>query len=68
MDNENLNNVLIIDRKSNEVINEPEIKIDEEVYEEAVNKLVAQLLLSKKRGVDLKNLNPRSVFLWKREN
>lgn len=62
MNNENLKNVLIIDRVTKEVINEPKIEIDEEVYEEAVNKLVAELLLSMKRGVDFKNMNPRSVF------
>ncbi len=66
MDNENLKNVLIIDRQSNEVINKPEIEIDEEVYEDAVNKLVAEILLSMKRGVDLKDFNPRSVFAWKK--
>ncbi len=66
MDNENLKNVLIIDRESNEVINEPEIELDEEVYEEAVNKLVAEILLSMKRGVDLKDFNPRSLFSWKK--
>ena len=67
MNNENLKNVLIIDRDSNEVINEPKIEIDEEVYEEAVNKLVAELLLSMKRGIDFKNMNPRSVFSWKQK-
>ena len=67
MIDENLKNVLIIDRATNEVINEPDIKIDEETYEDAVNKLVAELMLSLKRGNDMKNLDPRSVFSWKKE-
>ena len=67
MNDENLKNVLIIDRATNEVIYKPEIEIDEETYEDAVNKLVAKLLLSLKRGNDMRNLDPRSVFLWKKE-
>ncbi len=66
MNNENLKNILIIDRESKEVLNEPEIEIDEEAYEEAVSKLVAELISSLKRGVDLKNFNPRSIFSWKK--
>ncbi len=68
MNNENLKNVLIVDKESNEVINEPEIELDEGVYEDAVNKLVAEILLSMKRGVDLKDFNPRSVFSWQRKD
>ncbi len=64
MNDENLKNILIIDRVTKEVKNEPEIELGQEVYEEAVNKLVEKLLLSLKRGVDLKNFNPRSVFPW----
>ncbi len=66
MNNENLKNILIIDLHSKEVLNEPEIEIDEEAYEEAVRKLVAELILSLKRNVDFKNLNPRSVFSWQK--
>lgn len=64
MNNENLKNVLIIDRVTKEVINEPEIEIDEAVYEEAINKLVAELLLVLKQGEGLKNKNIKEVFLW----
>ncbi len=66
MNNENLKNVLIIDLHSKEVLNEPKIEIDEEAYEEAVSKLVAELILSLKRGTDMKNMDPRSVFLWRK--
>ncbi|MGN0960798.1 MAG: hypothetical protein ACI4PF_01210 [Christensenellales bacterium] len=68
MDNENLKNVLIIDLHSKEVLNEPEIEIDQEVYEEAVDNLVTELLLSLKQGVDMKNLNPRNLFVWRKNN
>lgn len=68
MNNENLKNVLIIDRVSKEVTNEPEIEIDEKIYEDAVSKLVAELLLSLKRGIDMKNLEPRGVFSWKKKD
>lgn len=65
MNDENLKNILIIDLHSKDVLNEPEIEIDQEVYDEAINKLVEELLLGLKQGVDLKNLNPRSVFAWR---
>lgn len=68
MNNENLKNILIIDRTSNKVLNEPEIDIDQETYEVAVDKLVAELLLSLKRGVDMKNVDPRSMFAWKKKD
>ena len=68
MNNENLKNILIIDRTSNKVLNEPEIDIDQETYEVAVDKLVAELLLSLKRGVDMKNMDPRSMFAWKKKD
>lgn len=68
MNNENLKNILIIDRATNEVINEPEIELDQEAYEDAVSKLVAELILSLRRGVDLKNFNLRSVFAWKKKD
>ncbi len=62
MNSENLKNVLIVDLQSKEILNEPEIEIGQEVYDEAINKLVAELLLSLKWGVALKDFNPRSVF------
>lgn len=65
MNDENLKNVLIIDLHSKEVLNEPEIEIDQGVYDEAINKLVEELLLGLKQGVDMKNFNPRSVFAWR---
>ncbi len=68
MDNENLKNVLIIDRVSKEIMNEPEIEIDKDVYEEAVNKLVSELLLSMKRGTDMNKLDPRSIFSWRKKD
>lgn len=68
MNNENLKNILIIDLHSKEVLNEPEIGLDQETYEEAVSKLVAELLLSLKCGVDIKNMNPRSVFAWQKKD
>ena len=67
MNIENLKNVLIIDRVTEEVVNQLEIEIDEKTYEEAVSKLVAELLLSMKRGVDLKNSTPKEVFSWKQK-
>lgn len=66
MNDENLKNILIIDLSSKEVLNEPEIEIGQEVYDEAINKLVEELLFSLKQGVDQKNFNPRSVFLWRK--
>lgn len=66
MNDENLKNVLIIDLHSKEVLNEPEIEIDQEVYDEAINKLVEELLLGLKHGTDLKKLDPRSVFSWRK--
>lgn len=66
MNDENLKNVLIIDLHSKEVLNEPEIEIDQEVYDEAINKLVEELLLGLKQGADLKNFNPRSLFSWRK--
>lgn len=65
MNDENLKNVLIIDLHSKEVLNEPEIEIDQEVYDEAINKLVEELLLGLKQGSGLKKLDPRSVFAWR---
>ncbi len=56
MNDENLKNILIIDLRSKEVLNEPEVEIDQEVYDKAINKLVEKLLLGLKQGVDIKKL------------
>ena len=66
MDEQNLNNVIVIDRVSKKVLNEPKIEIDEEVYTEAVSQLVEKLLVSLKQKIDLKKLTPRSVFLYQK--
>lgn len=66
MNDENLMNILIIDLRSKEVLNEPEIEIDQEIYDEAINKLVEELLFGLKQGADIKNFNPRRVFLWRK--
>ena len=59
---QNLNNVIVIGRVSNKVLNEPQIEIDEEVYAEAVSRLVEKLLVCLRQKRDLKKLTPRSVF------
>ena len=59
----NLKNVIVIDRVSKKVINEPQIEIDEEIYAEAVSQLVEKLLVGLRRGESVKKLTPRSVFL-----
>ena len=66
MDEQNPNNVIVIDRVSNKVLNEPQIEIDEEVYAEAVSKLVEKLLVSLRRGESIKIMTPRSVFLYQK--
>lgn len=66
MNDENLKNILIIDLNSKEILNEPEIEIDQEVYDEAINKLVEELLLGLKQCIDMRNFNPRSVFSWRK--
>ena len=43
MNEQNLNNVIVIDRISKKVLNGPNIEIDEEVYAEAVSQLVEKL-------------------------
>ena len=58
----NLKNVIVIDRISKKVLNEPNIEIDEEIYAEAVSRLVEKLLVSLRQKRDLKKLTPRSVF------
>ena len=63
MNEQNLKNVIEIDRVSKKVINEPQIEIDEEIYAEAVSQLVEKLLVGLRRGESVKKLTPRSVFL-----
>lgn len=62
MNEQNLNNVIVIDRISKKVLNDPQIEIDEEVYTEAVSSLVGKLLVGLREKRDLKKLTPRSVF------
>lgn len=62
MNEQNLNNVIVIDRVSKNVLNDPQIEIDEEVYTEAVSSLVGKLLVGLREKRDLKKLTPRSVF------
>ena len=68
MDKQNLNNVIVIDRVSNKVLNDPQIEIDEEVYAEAVSRLVEKLLVGLREKRDLKNLTPRSMFSYKKSD
>ena len=63
MNEQNLNNIIVIDRISKKMLNEPQIEIDEEVYAEAVSQLVEKLLVGLRRGESVKKLTPRSVFL-----
>ena len=62
MNEQNLNNVIVIDRISKKVLNDPQIELDEEVYAEAVSRLVEKLLVGLRQKRDLKKLTPRSVF------
>ena len=62
----NLNNVIVIDRVSKKVLNEPQIEIDEEVYAEAVSQLVEKLLVGLRQGKSIKRMTPRSVFLYQK--
>ena len=66
MDEQNPNNIIVIDRISKKVLNEPNIEIDEEAYAEAVSKLVEKLLVSLRRGESIKKLTPRSVFSYQK--
>ena len=66
MNEQNLSNVIVIDRVSKKVINEPQIEIDEEVYAEVVSRLVEKLLVGLREKRDLKNLTPRSMFSYKK--
>ena len=66
MDEQNPNNIIVIDRISKKVLNEPNIEIDEKAYVEAVSKLVEKLLVSLRRGESIKIMTPRSVFLYQK--
>ena len=66
MDEQNLNNVIVIDRVSHKVLNEPQIEIDEGVYAEVVSQLVEKLLVGLRRGESIKRMTPRSVFSYQR--
>ena len=64
MNEQNLNNIIVIDRISKKMLNESQIEIDEEVYAEAVSRLVEKLLVGLRQGESIKNLTPRSVFSY----
>ena len=66
MNEQNLNNIIVIDRISKKVLNEPQIKIGEEVYVEAVSRLVEKLLIGLRRGESIKRMTPRSVFSYQK--
>ena len=66
MNEQNLNNVIVIDRVSKKVLNEPNIEIDEEVYAEAVSRLVDKLLVGLRQGESIKRMTPRSVFSYQK--
>ena len=66
MNEQNLNNVIVIDRISKMVLNEPKIEIDEEVYAGAVSQLVEKLLVGLREKRNLKKLTPRSVFSYQK--
>ena len=66
MNEQNLNNAIVIDRVSKKVLNEPNIEIDEEVYAEAVSRLVDKLLVDLRQGESIKRMTPRSVFSYQK--
>ena len=66
MNEQNLSNVIVIDRVSKKVINEPQIEIDEEIYAEAVSRLVEKLLVELRQGKSIKRMTPRSVFSYQK--
>ena len=66
MNGQNLNNVIVIDRVSKKVLNELNIEIDEEVYAEAVSRLVDKLLVGLRQGESIKRMTPRSVFSYQK--
>lgn len=63
MNEQNLNNMVVIDRISKKMLNDPQIEIDEEVYAEVVSRLVEKLLVGLRQGESIKRMTPRSVFL-----
>ena len=66
MNEQNLNNIVVIDRVSKKMLNEPQVEIDEEVYAEAVLRLVEKLLVGLRRGESIKRMTPRSVFSYQK--
>lgn len=66
MNEQNLNNVIVIDRVSKKVLNEPKIEIGEEVYAKVVSRLVEKLLVGLRRGESIKIMTPRSVFSYQK--
>ena len=68
MNEQNLNNIIVIDRISKKMLNEPQIEIDEEVYAEAVSQLVEKILVGLREKRDLKKLTPRSVFSYQKQD
>ena len=64
MNEQNFNNMIVIDRVSKKVLNEPQIEIDEEVYAEVVSRLVEKLLIGLRQGESIKRMTPRSVFSY----
>lgn len=66
MNEQNFNNVIVIDRVSKKVLNEPQVEIDEEVYAEAVSQLVEKLLVGLRRGESIKIMTPRNVFSYQK--
>ncbi len=66
MNGQKLNNTIVIVRVSKKVLNEPKIEIDEEVYTEAVSRLVDKLLVGLRRGENIKRMTPRSVFSYQK--
>lgn len=68
MNEQNPNNIIVIDRISKKVLNEPNIEIDEEAYAEAVSMLVEKLLVGLRRGESIKRMTPRSVFSYQKPN
>ena len=66
MNEQNLNNVIVIDRVSKKVLNEPNIEIDEEIHTEAVSRLVEKLLVFLRQNRDLNKLTPRSAFSYQK--
>ena len=66
MNEQNPNNMVVIDRISKKVLNEPNIEIDEEAYAEAVSKLVEKLLVGLRQDKSIKRMTPRSAFSYQK--